>query len=229
MFCSKEDPVRILIVGGGTIGIGSGRIVADPDVEVISFDVYDSPNVQFLADAHQIPLEDSCVDGVWIQYVLEHVLEPWTVVAEIFRVLRTKGIIYSETPFLQQVHEGAYDFTRFTHSGHRWLFRNFDEISSGEAMGQGIQILWTVEHLTRGLFRSKSLGKFAKILFFWVQFLDRLIPVRFRMNSSSSFFFLGRKSERQAPSYRYEKLLPGELLIWSKCAEILMRCNDSFQ
>ncbi|CAH2407660.1 hypothetical protein MES5069_620012 [Mesorhizobium escarrei] len=32
---------------------------------------------------------------------------------------------------MQQVHEGAYDFTRFTELGHRWLFRRFETISRG--------------------------------------------------------------------------------------------------
>jgi len=56
-------------------------------------------------------------DAVWIQAVLEHVLDPVRVVAEIHRVLRPGGLVYSEIPFMQEVHEGAYDFTRFRLSG----------------------------------------------------------------------------------------------------------------
>ena len=32
-------------------------------------------------------------DGVWIQAVLEHVLEPETVVAQIHRVMRSSGLV----------------------------------------------------------------------------------------------------------------------------------------
>jgi hypothetical protein len=32
---------------------------------------------------------------------------------------------------MQQVHERAYDFSRFTQSGHRWLFKRFSEINAG--------------------------------------------------------------------------------------------------
>ncbi len=49
---------------------------------------------------------------------------------EIHRVLKDDGIVYADTPFMQQVHEGAYDFTRFTLSGHRWLFKNFALLDS---------------------------------------------------------------------------------------------------
>ena len=59
------------------------------------------------------------IDLVIIQAVLEHVMYPNKVVSEIYRVLKNDGLIYSETPFMQQVHEGPYDFSRFTESGHR--------------------------------------------------------------------------------------------------------------
>ena len=47
------------------------------------------------------------------------------------------GLVYADTPFLQPVHEGPYDFTRFTESGHRWLFRDFALIESGVVAGPG--------------------------------------------------------------------------------------------
>src|SRR5205823_1246671 len=107
----------ILVVGGGTVGSGTDALYRDPAVRLIAFDVYGSPMTQLIADGHQIPLRDESVDAVLVQAVLEHVLDPAKVVAEIHRVLRPNGIVYAETPFLQQVHEAAYDFTRFTESG----------------------------------------------------------------------------------------------------------------
>ena len=184
----------VLIIGGGKRGIGTDPIYDSPQAKVVGFDVYASPLTHFIADGHRIPVADSLFDGVWIQYVMEHVLEPWVVAAEIARVLKPNGVVYSETPFLQQVHEGAYDFCRFTHSGHRWLFKGFEEIDSGIAMGIGPQVLWTIEHLARGISRSGKIGRAAKLLLFWLQYLDRIIPDYLRFNSASSFYFLGRKT-----------------------------------
>jgi ubiquinone/menaquinone biosynthesis C-methylase UbiE len=113
------------VIGGGTIGNGMESLYDDPRLDLLAFDIYASENVQFLADGHQVPLKDGSVDAVWIQAVLEHVLDPQAVVAEIRRVLRPGGLVYASTPFMQQVHEGPYDFTRFTESGHRYLFRHF--------------------------------------------------------------------------------------------------------
>ena len=44
-----------------------------------------------------------------------------------FLFLFFSGIVYAETPFMQQVHEGAYDFTRYTVLGHRYLFKKFKQ------------------------------------------------------------------------------------------------------
>ena len=96
--------------------------MSDQAIRLIGFDIYCSTLTQFVADGHQIPLRDGSVDGVLVQAGLEHVLDPWRVVAEIHRVLKDDGLVYAETPFMQQVHEGPYDFTRFTESGHRYLF-----------------------------------------------------------------------------------------------------------
>jgi len=193
---AKVKKPRLLMIGAGVKGIGTNVFYDDPDIQVIGFDIYASPLTHFIADAHRIPIETGSVDGVWIQYVLEHVLEPWKVADEISRVVKIDGLVYAETPFLQQVHEGPYDFVRFTHSGHRWLFRDFNEIKSGIAMGPGVQLLWTLEHNVRGIFRSRQVGQAVKILFFWIRLVEKCIPESFRYDNASSFYFLGSKSDR---------------------------------
>ena len=135
MLGKVEKPV-ILIIGGGTRGVGCDSLYDSPDARLIVFDIYASSETQFVADSHGIPLKTGSIDAVWIQAVLEHVLEPWRVADEIHRVLKADGLVYAETPFMQHVHEGAYDFTRFTENGHRWLFRRFDRIASGPVGGQ---------------------------------------------------------------------------------------------
>lgn len=191
-----KQPI-LLIVGGGSTGAGTECLYEDQQLGIISFDIYASPLTQFVGDAHRIPLRDESVDAVWIQAVLEHVLDPWSVVSEIHRVLKPQGVVYAETPFMQQVHEGAYDFTRFTASGHRWMFRKFDEIDSGAALGPATQFLWSVDHLVRSLFRSVKAGAIAKLLLFWVKYLDRLAEPSFSLDGASAVYFLGRKGDRE--------------------------------
>lgn len=188
-------PARLLVIGGGSVGQGMAPIYDHPGIEIYAFDIYDTPNVQFIADGHHLPLPDDLFDAVIIQAVLEHVLQPAQVVAEIWRVLRPGGLVYAETPFMQQVHEGPYDFTRFTESGHRYLFRNFDVLASGASGGPGVQFMWSVDYLARSVFRSRKAGKAAKLAFFWTQYLDRIIPPDYAQDAASGVFFYGRKAD----------------------------------
>jgi SAM-dependent methyltransferase len=187
---------RVLVVGGGTVGDGLDELYADPTVDVIAFDVYASPVTQFVGDGHAIPLADGSVDGVIVQAVLEHVLEPTVVAGEIHRVLRSGGIVYADTPFLQQVHEGAYDFTRFTDSGHRFLFRRFERIDSGTVAGAGTALRWSVGYFVRALTRSVPLGRIVSLAFFWLSWTDRFLDQKHSVDGASSVFFLGRKTDQ---------------------------------
>ena len=195
LLAERTEPV-LLVIGGGSRGMGTEALYADNRIGIVAFDIYRTNNVQFIADGHRIPLRDASVDAVWIQAVLEHVLDPREVVAEIHRVLKPDGIVYAETPFIQHVHEGAYDFTRFTRSGHRWLFRRFEEIDAGVVLGAGTQFVWAVEHLVRGLTRSVRLGAVARLAIALAGHLDRVIPERFSADAASAVYFLGRKSDR---------------------------------
>ncbi|NGO41089.1 class I SAM-dependent methyltransferase [Streptomyces ureilyticus] len=190
----------LLVVGGGTVGNGVEVVYRDPRVQVIGFDLVGSPVTQFIADAHHIPLPTASVDGVLVQAVLEHVLDPALVVAEVHRVLKNDGLVYAETPFLQQVHAGPNDFTRFTASGHRYLFRRFDELAAGPVAGPGTQLLWSVDHLVRGLTRSAFAGRVARLLLCWLRALDRLVPAQYAMDDATAYYFLGRRRESEMPA-----------------------------
>lgn len=196
---ASQTPRRptVLVVGGGQIGSGLAEFYRRGDVDVLAFDIYASDNVDFIADAHDIPLADGSVDGVIIQAVLEHVLEPRQVVDEIHRVLRPGGMVYADSPFMQQVHEGAYDFTRFTESGHRYLFRDFELVSSGVVAGLGTQLLWALDYFAQGVTRRRGAGRVVRLLFFWLTRLDRFIPERFAVDGASSVYFYGRRSDRR--------------------------------
>ncbi|MEH2483775.1 SAM-dependent methyltransferase [Nitrobacteraceae bacterium AZCC 2146] len=188
---------RILVIGGGTIGSGADKLYSDPAIELINTDVYASEFTELLVDGHKLPFKDGSFDGVWVQAVLEHVLEPAVIVAEIHRVLGTSGIVYAETPFMQQVHERAYDFTRFTQSGHRWLFRRFEEISAGPVTGAGVVMLWSIRYFARALGAGDKLSRLVSLPFFWLRYFDLMSRGRKAADAAGGLFFLGRRSDKE--------------------------------
>lgn len=186
---------RLLIIGGGAIGSGADALYRATDVQLIGTDVYASVHTQYVADAHHLPFADGCFHGVWIQAVLEHVLDPPVVANEIYRVLGSDGVVYADTPFMQQVHEGAYDFTRFTLSGQRWLFRRFEEIDSGPAAGAGSALLWSLRYFLRALGAGNRVATVLTAPFFWLRLLDRMTQRQANADAASGTYFLGRKSD----------------------------------
>ncbi len=152
---------KILIIGGSIDGEG---ILALKDklpigTVLIESDVAHGPNTNLIMDAHAIPFKNDSFDLVIAQAVLEHVLDPFQCVKEIHRVLAPGGMIYAETPFMQQVHGGKYDFHRFTHLGHRRLFRSFKEIYSGVIAGAGSAMAWSSLYFITSFASNKKTDK----------------------------------------------------------------------
>lgn len=187
---------RVLVIGGGSVGEGMAPLYAGTDLEVVGTDVFPSAQTILLCDGHSLPFRDGSFDGVVIQAVLEHVLDPHRVVEEIHRVLRADGLLLAETPFMQQVHLGAYDFTRFTLSGHRWLFRRFEQIEAGVSLGPGIAFVWSVAQMLRSIGLGSRATALLTLPFAWIRLLDRFVGRAAAADGASGVYFLGRKSAK---------------------------------
>jgi SAM-dependent methyltransferase len=197
-----SDSPRVLVIGSRVLGSGMEALAEYPQIEVIESDVELGPRPAVLFDAHDIPFEDASFDGVVAQAVLEHVADPHRVVGELHRVLKPRGIVFAETPFMQQVHEGPYDFTRFTHSGHRRLFRDFEEIDSGIACGPGMALGWAWQYFLTSFAstrRTRTLANAAARAtgFFWKYFDPWLAKRPGAYDAASGFYFLGRRSHNR--------------------------------
>jgi SAM-dependent methyltransferase len=187
----------VLVLGGATLGDGMRELMGDR-LEIVESDVYLGPRTRVVLDAHDIPFADSTFDAVVAQAVLEHVVDPYGSVSEIWRVLKPRGIVYAETPFMQQVHGGRYDFTRFTSLGHRRLFRRFEELDSGVILGPGTSLAWSWTYFLSSFCRSARSRPMAHAIgrltgFFWKYFDSFLARRPAALDAASGLYFLGRK------------------------------------
>lgn len=196
---------RVLVVGGRIAGAGSEALLDNPRLDVIETDVAIGPRTQVVCDAHDLPFADATFDAVVIQAVLEAVVDPRRVASEIHRVLRPDGLIYSEAPFMQQVHEGMFDFNRFTHLGHRLLWRDFDELRSGAQCGPGMALLWSLEYFLLSFAGGSrilrgAVSRLVSLFGFWLKYFDDfLVRGPGGIDAASGTFFLGRRRDTPIP------------------------------
>ena len=192
----NSNKPKILIIGSAEIGVGTDQFLSNPDVKTLGLDIYKTETVDIIADAHYLPFDECTFDGVWIQAVLEHVIDPKLVSDEIHRVLKLKGIVYSEIPFMQPVHEGAYDFTRYTLPGHRYLFKKFEEIECGVLDGPSEAFIWALKYWLMATLRSRLIANIISQSIYRLILLPLSLVTERRKNLDffSGSYFLGEKS-----------------------------------
>ena len=197
----KNNLNKVLIIGGASQGSGTELLMNSDNISITSVDKMATENVNYIADAHYLPFKDETFDGVWIQAVLEHVISPSKVIDEIYRVLKKNGFVYAETPFIQQIHMGKDDYTRYTVSGHRYLFNKFEHIKYGVNGGPAIALAWAIKYFFWSIFNEKISVYVSLIPFLILRFIDKLISEKNSWDGASGVYFFGKKNV----NYKFEK------------------------
>ena len=107
-----------------------------PNAKYISMDLgvgdsgCDYSHLDIRGDLREIPLENDSVDVIISIQVLEHLPEPWNVLAEFNRVLKSGGKLFITCPQGVPQHQVPYDFFRYTPFGLRSLLesKNFEVV-----------------------------------------------------------------------------------------------------
>ena len=68
-------------------------------------------------DAQQLPFMTAAIDHVLLLDVLEHVPEPDRCLAEVYQILKPRGTLTLQVPFMYPIHDEPLDFHRWTRSG----------------------------------------------------------------------------------------------------------------
>jgi len=159
------EPLIERYAHGVTLDLGAGRLAwrcllsrqATRYVSADSAPTHPSLDLQF--DVQQgFPLGDCRVQTLFCCSVLEHVPQPWSVLAECRRVLVPGGHLLLFVPFLYHLHGAPEDYYRFSPFGVRHLAETagFEVLSCHPTGGLGHSLLHAVSMLTTSLFFSQT-------------------------------------------------------------------------
>ncbi len=98
------------------------------DTLIETLDIDPKSNATYIEDlcSQNFTLDSNKYDYVVCTEVLEHTLQPFQAVNNIFNILKPGGITFVSTPFNLRIHGPLPDCWRFTEHGLRELFKKFD-------------------------------------------------------------------------------------------------------
>ena len=118
-----QSKVRILLqeLGPNDLGLNVGAGQSRLHARMINLDLVSSPSIDCVGRAEQLPFRNGVFSLVVTQETLEHVRDPFQAVRDMYRVLRSEGVLYCQVPFIIGYHPGPTDYWRFTQQGIREL------------------------------------------------------------------------------------------------------------
>ena len=120
---AAPGPPAIVDVGCGSKPF---RAAFPAESRYLGLDLDPGSSADLLHDLERpLPVPDASAHGVVLSEVLEHVREPYALLAEVARVLVPGGLAFVSTPFSFPVHGRPDDFHRFTEYFYRALPERF--------------------------------------------------------------------------------------------------------
>ncbi len=195
---SAQKTVANLSKDAFIINLGSGVHTVREDA--VNVDILPLEGVDVVADVHNLPFYDNSADAVVAEFMLEHLKDPETAVAEMFRVLKPGGMIYISTPFIIGYHSSPGDYYRWTTEGLRELLKDFHEKELGIAVGPTNAMTYILREWLAMFFSFNSVFLHQ---IFWLIFIVLFIPLNWldfifkryktASNIAHAYYFIGTK------------------------------------
>jgi SAM-dependent methyltransferase len=168
--------------------------------------IKDSPLVDKVCPAENLDIEDEWADLVLCLSVLEHVNDPVRAVKELFRVVKSDGVVFASTHGCFPWHPYPQDHWRWTQTGLPLLFEKyggFKEVRLFATRGTMSGIFFLFAHYTyrwasNGRFKSEILRRPLTILANKMgEFFDSITPnlgnIDTHVTAIPEFFLIAKK------------------------------------
>lgn len=167
---------------------------------VYNLDIAYYPNIDIVADAHNMPFKNASIDGIIIKNVFEHLKDPVKVREELRRVVKPGGLIFAKVPFMQPFHAVPDDYQRYSINGLHEFFKRFEIIEEGISVGPSSALAWFLREYLAILFsfNSNKAYRFWRIIFSYftapIKYFDAFFRKRKEAHRLASAFYLVLKN-----------------------------------
>lgn len=163
---------------------------------VFNLDIAFYPNIDIVADAHELPFKDDSLDGIVIKNVFEHLRDPGRVREELQRVVKPGGRIYAKVPFMQPFHAVPDDYQRYSINGLHEFFKDFKVLKEGISVGPSSALAWFLQEYLAILFsfNSQKAYRAGRAVFAYftapIKYFDSFFRKRKEAHRLASAFYL---------------------------------------
>jgi 2-polyprenyl-3-methyl-5-hydroxy-6-metoxy-1,4-benzoquinol methylase len=195
---NKLDDLRLNFENINILDIGAGEVPFEnfyKGLNVITCDIQQNSNGtidHIIETSGRLPFLNEEFEAIFLFDVLEHIKNDHEFIKECFRILKPKGLIVANVPFMYRFHEEPHDYRRYTPSGIKYLLEEVGNfvIHQIEPIGS---TLFIMEHIiAEKNFKTHGWRKFLHGL---ILRLLRILkkPNEISDNSPFSYFFTARK------------------------------------
>ena len=138
------------------INLGSGPSYYMGRKDIINIDIFAFDEVDIVADAANLPVENESADLLINCAMLEHVADPEAIITEMTRIAKNGAHIICYLPFTAPFHAAPDDFHRWTSSGARSIFPDGCEVEVLIGSGPTSGLLWVFQEWLSILFSFGS-------------------------------------------------------------------------
>lgn len=159
--------------------------------------------IDIIADLNQqLPIESAVADTVVTLSVLEHLNEPYVMLSEAYRILKSKGSIIIQVPWQWWIHEEPYDFFRYTPYGLKYLLEKAGFVNVVVEPQSGFFTMWLLKlnYFSLRLIRGpRVLRWLTKMIFLPIWYINqKMAPYLDRIDNNwaaetSGYFVMAQK------------------------------------
>jgi len=185
----------VLVIGGGTVGLGANELYCTDSIELVGTDVYASPYTALVTDAHKLPLKTGCSTAFGSRPCSNTC---WSLQPSLTRFTGCFGAAGWFTPkhrSCSRCTSGPMISRALRRAAIAGCSRDFRNKRRTDRR-RGVALVWSIRYFCRALGAGDKLSLLIALPFFWIRFLDRFARGRATADAASGFFFLGRRSDR---------------------------------